>query len=327
MEDRSVQFPNRYRFIKVAGTDDIYELIPAPGEISEEGTFINKGTLLTDETAAKFFESLVGTETVNQVLGILGNYNLYWWQRRIPPEPCVVVGTSTVNGRMFGSGNHTLYASESVSIDTSTNAITLNEPSSLFANYTTSTSSIAAFVRNKYWFVDTTSGSTAHYSISGSVTISGYEGYCNYYPVSVGNTDPEWEYIQSNARNAYPDSGESGGYEYQFLGRPLDNAVTVPKIEIGSYTGTGTGGSENPVTLTFDGRPAMVAIYTTSNGSISFALYGRSTIRADISNELTNSGDYAAITWNDNSISWYDPNANPVLNARDTKYRYIAFLM
>ena len=52
MKDRSVQYPKRYRLTKIPGTDDIYDLDPAPGEITEEGTLINKGTLLSDETAA-----------------------------------------------------------------------------------------------------------------------------------------------------------------------------------------------------------------------------------------------------------------------------------
>lgn len=51
MTDRNVQFPNRYQLTKVPGTDDIYDLTPAPGTITAEGTMINKATLLSDETA------------------------------------------------------------------------------------------------------------------------------------------------------------------------------------------------------------------------------------------------------------------------------------
>lgn len=51
MTDRNVQFPNRYQLVKVPGTDDIYDLTPAPGTITAEGTMINKATLLSDETA------------------------------------------------------------------------------------------------------------------------------------------------------------------------------------------------------------------------------------------------------------------------------------
>ena len=54
MKDRNVQYPNRYRMQKVAGTDDIFDLIPAPGEVYEEGDLINKGLLLSDATAALY---------------------------------------------------------------------------------------------------------------------------------------------------------------------------------------------------------------------------------------------------------------------------------
>lgn len=51
MKDRSVQFPNRYRLVPVQGTSDIVDIVPAPGEVTEVGTAVNKATLLTDETA------------------------------------------------------------------------------------------------------------------------------------------------------------------------------------------------------------------------------------------------------------------------------------
>lgn len=38
--------------MKVEGTDDIYDLTPAPGTVTEEGTFLNVENLLKDTTAA-----------------------------------------------------------------------------------------------------------------------------------------------------------------------------------------------------------------------------------------------------------------------------------
>ena len=54
MKDRNVQYPSRYQLVKVEGTDDIYDVTPAPGEVEAEGTLINKATLLSDETAQKY---------------------------------------------------------------------------------------------------------------------------------------------------------------------------------------------------------------------------------------------------------------------------------
>lgn len=70
MTDRNVQFPNRYQMTKVAGTDDIYDLIPAPGTITEEGTMINKQTLLTDETEIVLFGN-ADDRTVDDAFNII----------------------------------------------------------------------------------------------------------------------------------------------------------------------------------------------------------------------------------------------------------------
>lgn len=61
MTDRNVQYPQRYQLSKVEGTDDVYDLIPAPGEVGAEGTLINKATLLQDSTAALYG---LGTDAV-----------------------------------------------------------------------------------------------------------------------------------------------------------------------------------------------------------------------------------------------------------------------
>ena len=54
MRDRSVQHPYRYRLVKVPGTADIYDFVPAPGQVSELGTHLGKATLLKDDTTALY---------------------------------------------------------------------------------------------------------------------------------------------------------------------------------------------------------------------------------------------------------------------------------
>lgn len=78
--------------------------------------------------------------------------------------------------------------------------------------------------------------------------------------VSVSTEISDWEYVFSDSRNAYPDSGEQNGYEYQYLGIPFENAREAPKILIGGYTGTGTYGKNAPNRLTFEGVPILLAI-------------------------------------------------------------------
>lgn len=52
MTDRNVQYPNRYMLVPVDGSDELVDLIPAPGEIYELATPLNKGTWLKDSTAS-----------------------------------------------------------------------------------------------------------------------------------------------------------------------------------------------------------------------------------------------------------------------------------
>lgn len=54
MKDRNVQYPYRFHVRPVAGTDDICEIIPAPGTVYEDGTFWNKQNVLKDATAALY---------------------------------------------------------------------------------------------------------------------------------------------------------------------------------------------------------------------------------------------------------------------------------
>lgn len=51
MENRNVEFPVRYRMVKVAGTEDLVDLFPVPGNVYAEGTPFVKDTMLSDATA------------------------------------------------------------------------------------------------------------------------------------------------------------------------------------------------------------------------------------------------------------------------------------
>ena len=68
MKDRVVEFPNRYRLVPVAGQENTYDFVAVPGTITEEGTPINKATLLTDAVANRF--GLEGDPTVSEALAL-----------------------------------------------------------------------------------------------------------------------------------------------------------------------------------------------------------------------------------------------------------------
>lgn len=151
------------------------------------------------------------------------------------------------------------------------------------------------------------------------------------YKYNVGTTLELHEYVQSNDRNAYPDSGISENYEYQYLGQPfgLDNLLGGAKIATGSYTGTGTYGASSPNSLTFEFEPKLLIIASAISGK-QFTFVRDSTVAIQ-HNASTGSGNLAhseyapVVEWNGKTVTWYttgNPDAQANENAK--KYQYIA---
>lgn len=121
----------------------------------------------------------------------------------------------------------------------------------------------------------------------------------------------ETTYVYSADRDAYPDSGTVDGLTYTYLGIPFDNAVTVPKVAVGSYLGTGTFGSGNPCSLTFDFAPKIVIITGQSSGlypkdgywssNCFIWTYGQTTVYKYASNTTS----YITCSLSGNTLSWY----------------------
>lgn len=103
MDDRNVQYPQRYQLKKVEGTDDIFDIIPAPGEIDKEGTLINKAALLKDETAA-LFKGLPENPVPDEVLQILSKAALLGEGELVLPNGDLVPQVNTVYGTYTGKG-------------------------------------------------------------------------------------------------------------------------------------------------------------------------------------------------------------------------------
>lgn len=81
MRDYDVQFPNRFRLVRVPGTDDIFDLEPVPGEVYAYGDPLNKNTFLKDATAALYGK---GPDALpDEILAFIGQYNEHWWRRRL----------------------------------------------------------------------------------------------------------------------------------------------------------------------------------------------------------------------------------------------------
>ena len=107
------------------------------------------------------------------------------------------------------------------------------------------------------------------------------------------------------------------------------------KIVSGSYVGTGTYGSDNKNSLTFDGIPKLLIVSSTVSsaygGSRTYPqlvfVYGQS---GSIASLITDGSDIfasATVSRSGNTVSWYSADAAAQqLNVSGTKYNYIAII-
>ena len=107
------------------------------------------------------------------------------------------------------------------------------------------------------------------------------------------------------------------------------------KIVSGSYTGTGTYGSVNKNSLTFDGTPKLLIVSSTVSsaygGSRTYPqlifVYGES---GNIASLITSGSEVfssAKVSGSGNTVSWYSADgAAQQLNVSGTKYNYIAII-
>ena len=328
MQDRVPLYPGRVTMTPVAGQANTFDMVRAD-DPTQEGTPMNKATFLKDATAAMYG---LGTGAVpDDVLSFLGKYNQYWW-KRIPVvwhDAYATLGDVTsvkTGGNSSSSATYSISYSESYSVDSSGN-VTLVSPSTLSVSYTNYTAinalkghyfkSNISSVPGIYFVsadapdaVRETIDSVRYVYIDGAELIGHAQGY------EYGSV----ELVNSSDRNAYPDSGTHDGYEYEYLGIPFDNAVTAPKIETGSYVGTGTYGASNPNTLTFGFVPKFVFV-SSGGGSSSYFLWvqGCNKTSGEYNNNLS------VVVASGNTLSWYSTkDTSSQRNQNATTYYYIA---
>ena len=363
MQNREPTYPGRVTLTPVAGLANTYDMDRADQPL-QQGTPLTKATFLKDATAALFG---LGTDAVpDDVLAELGKYKQYWWRRRVNLGYQEVKTNLTSDQTVTSSSYPNLQYAKSITIDLDTEEYTLVNPKTVVCagsrNQDVINASLQEIVNNAPCYVKSSrdldgaqdyqlfylpAGSTAG---SSSGVTTGYTIYLNRYSstnlytcipvaasgvvqaqgVSFAKYDPSqnaWEYLRSNSRSAYPDGGISGGYEYEYLGVPLDNTVTAPKIETGRYVGTGTYGQSNPNTLTFDFIPEVVIITRMSVFSYypGNVLVNGQTYSGGIGS-VNNSADAYGMTidWTGKNVSWYAEDASKQLNNSGAGYCYFA---
>lgn len=362
MKDRIPKDPGRVLITPENGSAPFYATMTRADNPEQEGTPLNKNSLLKDTTAALFG---LGTDALpDDVLAALSPMMQHAWRRKhtsyIEVKTAAPTAWSTAPG-VFDGYPVTASYSKSISIS-SDGTITLvnattekitadNFESKVLGKYVTglSTNDPGTSTNTIYYInsdattgranVNTTGVTAKPYIKSGAFVINA---------IASEVTD----YVVSPERNTYPDSGEFDGKEYAYIGVPFENLFYAPQIETGSYNGTGASGSGNANSLTFDFAPRIIilthAYYNVDeingggwwdliNRGFAYGTSGKNTqiiINADTLTTSYKSGLGFAVegsytpsakkSADGKTITWYGSNAASQANQSSFIYYYIA---
>ena len=307
-------------------------------------TFLNKASLQRDETANLF--GLGNNVVIDDLFSWIGQYNTHWWSRKkdqsyyeaklgnkYPYADGYSQNNVIIYDEVTASSTNviTLKTADSVSVDLSGN-VTLVNPT-VYENNRSEYDYmwyVTQWVAGKYCQVSAKTDSLAENEVFFVPSTAQFWLYNTqvgaseaYQVISVLIQAGETTYVHSTDQNAYPDSGVVDGYEYQYLGVPFQNAVTAPKIATGSYAGTGTYGSSNPNSLTFDFEPKLVLLSQNYNNGIHVAPLIRGSNYAGVQNSANTT--VLTVSWNGNSVYWYSKDSAALqFNNSNRTYAYVA---
>lgn len=276
---------------------------------------------------------------------MLDRYTQHWWKRRTILQEIEIANSYAavdLSDQPSTTAGVTISYSESAHVDAATNRIELDHPTTVDVSYSKYTN--ANVLAGKYFknpvhdeirYVEPgTQVTRSSRDYSGSSSGKMYKVTIQTKATSIATEIGDWEYLQSNDRGAYPDSGISGGYEYQYLGQPfgLDNLLGGTKIATGSYTGTGKYGSDNPNTLTLDFVPQLILIFWAhSGGNAPNAIawlgkdMGFSYKPAGSNGQWYYTYPITVLPPNGTDMRWYSPaDVSAQMNGSGVEYRYFA---
>ena len=343
------------------GTD--YDTLYPKTIASQVDGVYNKDEIITNNTKSLF--GLSNTAVPDDVFSFLGQYNQYWW-RRLPYTGSHATESTFTNlyfpltsskenyVQVYYSDKYIVDKYGKISLDlTSDNAGTdrylvtaVDTIKSLIAGkYFVAGESISEYKNlDQIFYCDPSA--TLTYTYNSSATLKhGWTISSGKTLTGVGESfGTNYEYLHSANRNAYPDYGVAGGYEYEYVGVPFDNSTMPTKVVGGYYYGTGTYGKNNPCSLTFDFAPKVVLLlgqyywddynqFTYSSGNIwamlSTMLSTEYVAGIGFGQDKTSSGTYYP-TYGKKSADgrtfyWYSDGTPTIqFNASGRVYHYIA---
>lgn len=325
MQDREPTYPGRVTLTPVYGLANTYDMERADRPL-QQGTPLNKASLLKDATAALFG---LGTDAVpDDAFHILSRFqsglgNEYIWKKiKTISEEIPVYSTSTDSNYYILSVNQTITCGTGFHVEN--NKFVIDNPTSIYlttSNYNT--------VAGKYCLRD--SGTVVVYSPLGSslyvddVYIKSSFFYRYASPSSTQSTKIEnYGYVNSPNSDAYPPA-VSDGYTYIPLGKLCDNV-----IDTGSYVGTGTGGgTSNANKIIFNFEPKLVIVYPKDSGLMPYGTqyWSKGFIWLDGQNLTYVQSTKLVFIKSENTLIWFADSANASgaqQNGAGITYSYIA---
>lgn len=324
MQDRVPVNPGRVLITPENGSAAYYATMTRADNPTQEGTPLNKSNLLKDTTAALFGLGVNAVpDDVFNALGVFRNSvgNEYVWDKCTPNftyTETAVTKNSNVSLLFTAGGTSArfrisdtleeallgVYTEQDVDVSnrTSLNGKYVRTSTVLYNNQPSAYEYIFYIAPSSTWAVYTSPN--GYCFLSGSV-------YSNILSEHIHQA-----YVNSPDPNAYP---VDDGYAYIFLGQLCD-AFNQAKIVTGSYVGTGTNGSSNPTSITFDDVvPKLVVIH----GGVGQAGSASPAVGICVLANLTTSfqagglvvtggnsakGAYAKLTGK--TLSWYETTSN-----------------
>ena len=346
MQDRVPLYPGRVTLTPVSGQANTYDLTRAD-QPTQEGTPLNKASLLKDATAALFG---LGADAVpDDVLHLLSRFqsglgNEYVWAKSGLSEGQYTLGAKTELVLTYGAQTSSLYpvvyVADSVIVSAETGTVTLNAPKE-------TTISSDSTIKRKYvqsmddgtgeesfsgiWYIPLDASYSWAYATSPS---SGYKATVDKAQKVTGHAGTTTTtYLNSPSPDAYPPAVDDG-YTYTLLGQLGDKV----RIATGSYTGTGTYGSSNPNSLTFEFEPTAIFMwmsFSSSSTDIRFydSLVTTTCIAAIPANDVYYSGGFdnpsqtrgkIKRSIDGKTITWYSTDSGYQKNISGNLYYFVA---
>lgn len=312
MQDRVPLYPGRVTLTPVAGQENTFDMVRAD-QPTQEGTHLNKASLLKDETAESFG---LGTDSCpDDVLQILSRLHTrlgddYLWQKQSVLGEIKEATESSSLGRM--PEDDTFYYYDSVQIDLASQTI-IGVGKHKISNQLNGSNQWDKVV-GKYMFYPYDQDSwppNTFYRVTARPDPYDaiFTAYAQYAEFTLGPV----QYLNSPNANAYH-SGVVDGVRYDALGK-IGNKL---QIQTGTYVGSGVYGSTNKNSLTFEFVPKIVIVLskteTALNNQDSFIYIGQ-----------PGSTRYQMFDLNFKTLSWHSGQSEQnQCNTAGSTYYYVA---